>query len=570
MHWHSAFSQVPSIKALKNGHLLPTSPLRGLHELRQFLDFIHIKFCLLKPFEELDDYPLVESRDLLPSFEPNLTEHARLPGFSLVAFNRPLDYFNEIFQFDLLHICRDPDCRILGESCVLESSLHKKNLDSFLRRLPHPMREEFRDATCDRHVSDISSYSLLIPYLSHMDRAHVLSMDTDRQFYLSGIYASLPSDLDTELKRFGLKARKFKPNDNFLYEKNRELMYQFLMELYGYPISSERKTSAAIFARRLHKMGEQFLIKVLGQSDRTITSLFCTQTARPYPQVEKIALIRLEARGMDVINILDRGGYFFDRDRRVVILRVVYSQHDFDPNNVRQDRALSILRQEIIHPLTGEACTSVNPLKDTYFLSLKLNDVVRGEAHGRVVFKGKEVIEDTDTHEKRLKVLHSGLVKHQRRLIGYSDEFYNDIVRVTEGYLYNPDLHEDFSELRELWLEVCALLSYIKQARKIHQLEDLKGKVFKGRKISYLEMLAESADLMSELRFEAAQFFGSLIDKAIFFSESMLNDRYLIRTYIRPKEEHLSPNGLLIRKQYRRLVSLVDELKAIRKTKPNA
>ena len=83
--------------------------------------------------------------------------------------------------------------------------------------------------------------------------------------------------------------RKFQPNDSLSYERNREFVYQFLMELYGYPISSERRTSAAIFARRLHKMGERFLIKALGQSDRIITSLFSSEPGHAYPQVEKTA-----------------------------------------------------------------------------------------------------------------------------------------------------------------------------------------------------------------------------------------------------------------------------------------
>lgn len=254
MKWQNAFSKIPNFKALKNGHLLPKSPLRDMDELRRFLDFIHIKFCLLKPYAEVKGYPLIDARDLLPSFEPSLTEFQELPGFSMVAFGRQLDYFNEIFQFDLLHTCRDPGSRVLGESCVLESSLHGKNLACFLAHMSKEMREEFKEATRDHQISDISSYSLLVGFLSRMDRAHVLSLDRDGQFYLSGIYASLPSDLDTELKRFGLRSRKFKSNDNLLYENNREFVYQFLMELYGYPISSERKTSAAIFARRLHKM----------------------------------------------------------------------------------------------------------------------------------------------------------------------------------------------------------------------------------------------------------------------------------------------------------------------------
>jgi hypothetical protein len=570
MKWQNAFSKIPTFKALKNGHLLPKSPLRDLDELRRFLDFIHIKFCLLKPYAEIKGYPVVDARDLLPSFEPSLTEFPELPGFSMVAFGRSLDYFNEIFQFDLLHTCRDPGSRVLGESCVLETSLHDKNLACFLAHMPKEMREEFKEATKDHQISDISSYSLLVGFLSRMDRAHVLSQDRDGQFYLSGIYASLPSDLDTELKRFGLRSRKFKPNDNLLYENNREFVYQFLMELYGYPISSERKTSAAIFARRLHKMGENFLIKALGQSDRTLTSIFSTQPGHAYPRVEKVALVPVEIRGMDVLGYLDKEGYFFDRKRRTVILRVIYRQHKFDINNVRQDRALSVLRQEIIHPLTGQVCTFVNLLKDTYTMSLKLNDIVRGEFLGRVVYKKNDIIENTETHEKRLKFLHSWLSKHQRRMIGYSDEFYAEIVRVLDGYLTNPALAEEFGEHHELHQEVWTTYSYIKQAREIKELEDLKNRIHKGKKISYLEMLRLSTGILADLKFEFANYFDPLVSKAIFFSEAMLNDRYLIKTYMTPKEDQLTQNGVTIRKLYRRLVSLVDELKAIRKTKTEA
>ena len=570
MNWQTAFSKIATLNALKNGDLLPKSPLRNLKELRHFLDFIHVKFCLLRPFQEIRNYPLVDARDLLPSFEPNLTEFAELPGFSMVAFERPLDYFNEVFQFDLLHTCRDPDCRVQGDSCVLENSLQRKNLDCFRSHLPRGLREDFKEATQDRQISDISSYSLLIHYLSHMDRAHVLSLDRDGEFFLSGVYASLPSDLDTELKRFGLKARKFKPNDNLVYEKNREFMYQFLMELYGYPISSERKTSAAIFSRRLHKMGERFLVKALGQSDRTITSIFSTKAGHPYPRVEKIALVPVETRSMDVLDFLESGGYFLDRKKKVVILRVVYRQHKFDPNNVRQDRALSVWRQEIIHPLTGQVCTTVNLIKDSYTMSLKLNDIVRGEFMGRVVYKKNEIVEDTDTHEKRLKFLHSWLSKHQRRMIGYSEEFYAEIVRVLDGYLADPLMTDEFAELHDLYQEVWTSYSYIKQARKIKQLEDLKDRFHKGKKITYQAMLTHSTVLLADLKFEFAHYFDALISKAIFFSESMLNDRYLIRTYVTPREDQLTDNGLQIKKLYRRLVSLVDELKAIRKTKADA
>jgi hypothetical protein len=286
--------------------------------------------------------------------------------------------------------------------------------------------------------------------------------------------------------------------------------------------------------------------------------------------VEKIALVPVEIRGMDVLDFLDQGGFFVDRKRRLVILRVIYRQHKFDPNNVRQDRALSVWRQEIVHPLTAEVCTSINLLKDTYTMSLKLNDIVRGEFIGRVVYKKNDIVENTDSHDKRLKFLHAWLTKHQRRMIGYSEEFYAEIVRVLDGYLTDPALAEEFSELHELHHEVWTTFSFIRQARKIKELEDLKGRLHRGQKISYLAMLHLSTAILADLKFEFANYFDSLVSKAIFFSEAMLNDRYLIRTYLTPKEDQLTDNGLKIKKLYRRLVSLVDELKAIRKTKAEA
>jgi hypothetical protein len=567
MKWHSAFSHAPSFRCLDNGHLLPTNVLRDFEHLKTYLEYIHIKFCLLKPFCELKNYPLVDARDLLPSFEPNLYEFAELPGFSMVVFNRSLDYFNEVFQFDLLHTCRDTDCGANGQICVLEDVLQRKNLETFLRRLPRHAREEFKTATAERQISDIASYSLLIHYLSHMDRAHVLAQDCGGNFYLSGIYASLPSDLDTELKRFGLKSKKFRPNDNHSYEANRDFVYQFLMELYGYPISSERKTSAAIFARRLHKMGERFLVKVLGQSDRTLTSIHSTKPSLHYPHVEKAALVRLETANAETIQFLERGGFFVDVKKRVVILRVLYRQHKFDPNNVRQDRALSVARQDILHPLTGAACSSVNVIKDSYSMSLKLNDIVRGEFEGRTLFKGSEIVENTDSHAKRLKFLHSWLNKHQRRLIGYSDEFYREITHVLDGYLSNPDFADDFTELHDVYSEVRSSYSYINQARNIKQLEDLSSRYHKGKRIGYKEMLLIGTELLTNLKFEFINYYEQLVFKAIYFAESILNDRYLIRSYINRKDDQLTDNGLQIKKLYRRLVSLVDELRAIRKTK---
>jgi hypothetical protein len=565
--WQRAFSTSPfSMDPVQDGHARGRI-IRTLPELKDFLDRVHIRLCLLKPFCEHPDYPLVESRDLLPSFEPDLTEHPHLPGFSLVALARPLDYFSEIFQYDILHGILGEIGLGAGQACPLEQTVLASNLRAFLDRLPKPLHEEFRKTHGRQDLTDLDLYPEVLPAILHMDRGHVMSTETDGTFVLSGIYASFPSDLDTEIKRFGLRIKKFKVGDNVRYELHRLFVYQFLMELYGFPIVSERRTSAALLARRLHRMGERFLVRVLGQSDRTLTTLWSPGGSGRYPRVEKIALVQVGREQKEVIRRLGRRRAFVDRERRVVILRVVYRQHPFDPANVQQERALSVLRQEVIHPLSGRIIADVNLLKDTTTMFLRLNDIVRGEFLGRIVFKRNEIVVNTDSVEKRLKFLYSWLSKHQRRIIGYSDEFFAKIVKVLDNYLLNPDNYEDFSGLHDLYQEVWSRYSYIQQARKVKLLGDIQQRTFKGRKINYLEMLEMMNQLFHDLKFEIVHYFDTLVQAAIGIGEGVLHDPYLVRSYVPRKEEALSAYGREVRRQYGRLVALLDELKAIRRSR---
>ncbi|MFA6810124.1 MAG: hypothetical protein WCR47_03595, partial [Desulfoplanes sp.] len=243
-----------------------------------------------------------------------------------------------------------------------------------------------------------------------------------------------------------------------------------------------------------------------------------------------------------------------------------YTQHKYGKNNVREDRALSVLKQEVIHPGTGMCCTSLNIIKDTYSMTLQLNDIVRGEFKGKIKYKKHEIIENTDTHTNRLKFLHSWLSKHQRRIIGYSDEFYINASKLLEHYLLDEAHASEFNELRDLYQEVWAIYSYIQQARKIQQLEDLSNRLFQGKRISYCEMLEHMIEIMSTLKFEIVRYFDPLVIKAIVFGDDIINSRYIQTKYITPKEDTLTPYGLSIRKLYGRLVALLDEFKAIRKS----
>jgi hypothetical protein len=418
----------------------------------------------------------------------------------------------------------------------------------------------------NRDISYLENYPDLMPYLLMLDRAHVLAKDRLGEFYLGGIYASFPSDLDAELKRFGLKIGKFSVGDNVKYELNRPAIYQFLMELYGFPIASERRTSSALFARRLFKMGERFMVRVLGQTDRVITSLFSHPEAKDYPRVEKIALVAVDKDLKEAIKALDNGGYFLDEQKRVVILRVTYLQHRYNPDNVRQDRALSVVRQEVIHPQTAQPIT-LNIIKDSYNMFLRLTDIVRGEYQGRITYKRFEVVENTDTHEKRLKFLSTWLSKHQRRIVAYSDEFYANVVKILDNYLFNPANLDVFNSMHDLYREVWSKYSYIQQARKVKLLEDLQSRVYKGRRLTYLEMLRQMNEVMNDLKFEMVNYFDPLVQTVLAIGRKILNDKYLIRIYVTKKEDDLSPYALQVRKLYHRLVALLDEFQSIRRSR---
>jgi hypothetical protein len=535
-----------------------------LENLKQFLDVIHIRHCLLKPFFEVPNYPLVSPQELLPSFESSLYEYPSLSGFSLVVLDRPIDYFQEIFQFDLLHCVEDALHNVNGPASAFEPGIIQYNKSILQSRLPKDLQEKVQKELAGERITELQNYPQLLPYILHMDRGHVMAKNAAGEFYLTGVYASFPSDLDSELKRFGLRIGKFKPGDNRLYEVNRHFVYQFLMELYGFPIASERRTSAALFARRLFKMGEDFLIRVLGESDRTLTTLYTTPECTRYPQLEKTALVRLDKSQKEQVRQLRKGGFLIEGDQPAVILKVSYRQHKYDPNNIRTDRALSVSRQQVVHPLTGAVWSNVNIVKDASLMTYILNDIIKGEYQGRIRYKRNEIVENTDTHEKRLKFLSAWLKKHQRRILGYSEEFYQRVTKVLDNYLQNEQHRNEFMALYALYREVCEQYSYIQQARKIKLLEDIAGRHYKGKRINYQEMLSYAYTVLHELKFETARYFDSIVEQLIYLTERMLNDSYLQKKYISPPADELTPYGLATRRLFGRVVRLLDDFYAIR------
>lgn len=569
--WKKAFSKAPSLKSYgrKNS---PDPNLRTLEELKEFLDFCHIKYCLLKPYFTVENYPLVEARELLPSFEVDLYEYKALPGMSLVAFERQLSSFQEVFQYDSLHSLADwEDMADLDQETV-ENNAVAQNIKTYLSRLPKRHHSDFLKTYDGKDITSMKDYGNMLQFLLELERAHILALDSTGKFTLQGMYASLPSNLDSELKQFGLKIGKFRPGDNLMYEQNRLFVYQFMMELHGFPIVSERRTSSAMFAIRLLRSGERFIVRVLGQSDRTITTMMSPPDSTPrhlkkYPRVEKIALVQVNENQKETNTMLREQGFFIDPKKRVVILRVTYQQHEYSSKNVREDRALSVLRQEIIHPITGKALDSLNIIQNVQNMILRLNDIVRGEYRIAINYKRNEIINNTDTHENRLKVLYSWLSKHMHRIIDYSDEYYSQIVRVLDSYLLAPDNYDAFNDYHQLHQEVWVRFNQIQQARKIRILGDLPSRNYKGSTISYEQMLELMNETLNELKFEIVNYFDGLIVKVLIIGGDVISNPYLLRKYINVDEETLSPYGKRIRSHYNELIQLLDEFRSIRKSR---
>ena len=501
--------------------------IQDRHILKEFLEYIHIKKGLLEAYNA--DYPLIDVRELLPSFEINFAEYKFLPSFSMVVFNRTLEYQQEVFQYDLLHNLTEvatEKSNLKPRRLHAKDKLLKDNADKFLPHLTKELRTDFRKKFSYQDLTSLSCYEDLLTYIFHMDRAHVIARDASDEFRLSGCYASFPSDLDTELKNFGRRLGKFKPNDNASYEKNRTFVYQYLMEQYGFPISSERRTSSALFARKLSRLKEPYLIKVLGSSDRVITSLNGFDQ-KMFPVVEKAALVPVPADLEEMHSHLSDQGFYVDSKRRVVIVKVTYMNHKYNRNNIQEDRALSVIKQEIIHPYNGEKAV-FNILKDTKSFIVTLNDIIRGEYVGRISYRQYGVITSTKTHDDRLKFLYAWLSKNQRRFTSYSKEFFEEMKKILNNYILNPDYRIYFRKYPELHREVLSKIAYLQQSHHVQQLEKLaKRRPPFNRRLTQERFLALTLEFLEDNYDEILHYYDDLFEKCNALIQMIISLPYL-------------------------------------------
>ncbi len=552
------FSAKAEVNGLPLGKLSRgTIPISDLTTLKEYLDLVHIKTGLLDHFGP--DYPLVDLREMMPSFEPQFTEHKHLPGFSMIALGRRIDYQAEPFQFDLLPGPDEPDDeeaeRSRGRRGPPAQGLNQAA--AMVRaQLPEDLRETFSTEFSGRDMTAMARYTQLAPYLFQMDRAHLIALDERDVFRLRGVFASFPSDLDVVIKDLGRRIGKFAAHDNDRYAEHRQFVYKFLMETYGFPIASERRTSAALFARKLCRLKESFLIKVLGQSDRTISTLFHPDPRRRFPSVEKTALVALETINADTHDRLRKGRYYLDVKRRVALVRVAYKQRRYHSQNIIEDRALSVERQEIIHPRTGRVIADVNFLQDKTSLPLVLTDIVRGEHHGAIAYQDRETVRGTRAHSSRLKFLSAWLEKHERRLVDYADETFDHVEGLLKGYILDPVNADSFRGHQHLLREVLARMVHLKQSRLLRQLELLvRQKTKSGHKVNYLTRYRAILDLLDQNEDFLLSFYPSLFVKAMSLLDLVLADPYVNKRYLKLIGPGPSEYSRRIRQTYQALAA---------------
>jgi hypothetical protein len=332
------------------------------------------------------------------------------------------------------------------------------------------------------------------------------------------------------------------------------------MELYGFPIAAERRTSAALFARKLSRLKEQYLIKVLGASDRTITSMTGFEQKR-YPLVEKVALVSLPAALTESNPHLCDQGYFVDRDRRVVLFKVTYLQHKYNPLNVLEDRALSVLSQEIIHPYHGGRDAGVNVLKDTRRILKDLTDIVRGEYIGSITYQRVDVIASPKTHEDRLKFLSAWLAKNQRRLATYSVDSFGAAKKLLNSYLMNREYREIFAKYPDLHHEALRQTVYLSQAHQLQILEKLTQK-HADRHLGPFQRLAQAVAFLEEKKEELPYYYPTLFQKSL-----KLWDKLMDYPYFRRLQGQSSPPAIPYRRRVWQLLilgkRLVEELSTL-------
>ncbi|CAO0823434.1 hypothetical protein DFAR_360009 [Desulfarculales bacterium] len=105
---------------------------------------------------------------------------------------------------------------------------------------------------------------------------------------------------------------------------------------------------------------------------------------------------------------------------------------------------------------------------------LVFNDIVRGEFHGSIVYRGRERVEGRGDIKSRLKCLAAWLSKHRLIVAEYSPDHFERVMRILSSFfLDDPPQEEKLTRSLELRREVVKALADVRMSHRLRLLEKL-------------------------------------------------------------------------------------------------
>jgi hypothetical protein len=246
----------------------------------------------------------------------------------------------------------------------------------------------------------------------------------------------------------------------------------------------------------------------------------------------------------------------------VVILRVSYSQHRYHPDNVLEDRALSVLRQEVVHPHTGLVLEDMDILGLNQDRLLMLNDIVRGEFHGSILYHGRQRLEYTSGMVSRMKFLVAWLEKHRHILADYSPDNFTRAMKVIYSFLEDGEGKEGFQRHRDLHREVRQVVNRLRISHRLRLLEKLvqSRSDASGRKLQHIQILIILVHVLSQEGESLAQEHPEALRKLVRICQKALDNPYLKRRYLTSPPKNAQQRHIV--GEYKLLQALVKRMSA--------
>ena len=229
--------------------------ITDLEALKHFLDAVHVKFCLLKPWCETENYPLVYSRDLR-RLSRRIVEYKGASWFFHGGVRPASESFSEIFQYDIPP--SGPQRGKHGGRRLLPfgNARHRPQRPDVPEPPAQKPGDPFRISSgVDTAVLDY--YPALMLYLLAMEKP-TCSLRTFIALPLRGFSLHSRPTWTARSLRFGLRTGKFKIGETKCTNATVRLFKPVFNGTYGFPFPRTPDLGGRFFPAFVQALGERF------------------------------------------------------------------------------------------------------------------------------------------------------------------------------------------------------------------------------------------------------------------------------------------------------------------------